>query len=384
MTETAKPPRRWPLILGGILITLLVLGFAAFQLAIHLLKGQIVTALGPQGEVRELKVGLAGVEILGVRLPAEKAEGKGGKGGWPADDLLRAERIFIVPSISDLLGARVVLHSIRVEGAYLSMLRTREGKVRVLPSLVEAKPAADKKQDTKEPEQSAAPQVSIGKIELVDSAVEFFDATVRQPALKIRLEQINARVEKLKLPELSGSSQIEVHGVIKGQRQDGTVSLTGVAELATKESDLKTQLRGVDLLALQPYLIKAAETGVRRGSMDLDLQTRVKKSRLHGPGTLTLNQLELSSSGGSFMGMPRSAVVGMMKDRNGQISVKFVLEGNVNDPNFSLNENLTTRVGSAVANTLGISLEGLTKGVGSAGGSVAKGLGESLGKLFGK
>jgi hypothetical protein len=33
---------------------------------------------------------------------------------------------------------------------------------------------------------------------------------------------------------------------------------------------------------------------------------------------------------------------------------------------------------------LGISLEGLAKGVGSAGSGVAKGIGDSLGKLFGK
>lgn len=33
---------------------------------------------------------------------------------------------------------------------------------------------------------------------------------------------------------------------------------------------------------------------------------------------------------------------------------------------------------------LGISLEGLVKGVGNVGGDVAKGVGDSLGKIFGK
>ena len=84
------------------------------------------------------------------------------------------------------------------------------------------------------------------------------------------------------------------------------------------------------------------------------------------------------------MGMPRQAVVAMMQDRRGRISVQFVLEGDINDPRFSLNENLMTRVGSSVAGVLGISLEDLAKGVGSAGGSIAKGLGESLGKLLGR
>ncbi len=373
-------PRRWPWIAGGLVLALLLGGFLAFQAAVHLLKGQIIAALGPRGEVRELKVGLTGVEILGLRLPAENTSGKG---AWPAPDLLRAERIHVVPSLADLLGARVVLHSIRIEGAYLSILRTRAGRVQVLPSLTEAgagqAPGGEKGQ-----EQGAAKavEVRIGQVELVDSAVEFFDASVRQPALKVRLEQLNARVGPLAFPDLTGQSQLQVEGVIKGQHRDGQLNLAGQVELASKESDLKTRLRGVDLTALQPYLIKAAETGVRRGTMDLDLHTTVKKNQLHGPGTLTLHQLELSSSGNSFMGMPRSAVVGMMKDRQGRISVNFVLSGNINDPAFSLNENLMGKVGSAVADSLGISLEGLAKGVGSAGGSVARGLGDSLGKLF--
>ncbi|WP_303783456.1 DUF748 domain-containing protein [Azovibrio restrictus] len=372
--------RRWPWIAGGLLLALLLGGFVAFQVAVHLLKEQIVAALGPRGEVRELKVGLTGVEILGLRLPADPASGKG---AWPAPDLLRAERILVVPSVTDLLGARVVLDSIRIEGAYLSILRTRAGRVQVLPSLTEAGAArAPGGEPGQEQDAAKAVEVRIGQVELVDSAVEFFDASVRQPALKVRLEQLNARVGPLAFPDLTGQSQVQVEGVIKGQHQDGQLNLAGQAELASKESDLKTRLRGVDLTALQPYLIKAAETGVRRGTLDLDLHTTVKKNQLHGPGTLTLNQLELSSSGNAFMGMPRSAVVAMMKDRQGKISVNFVLSGNINDPGFSLNENLMGKVGSAVADSLGISFEGLAKGVGSAGSSVARGLGDSLGKLF--
>ena len=82
--------------------------------------------------------------------------------------------------------------------------------------------------------------------------------------------------------------------------------------------------------------------------------------------------------------MPRNAVVGMMKDRSGKISVKFVLDGNINDPHFSLNENLATRIGSSIAGSLGVSFEGLTKGVGGLGSDTVKGLGQSIGKLFKK
>ena len=228
----------------------------------------------------------------------------------------------------------------------------------------------------------SSPEISIGRIELADGAVEYFDASIQRPALKIRMEQINITVDDIHLPDLLGKSRIKVGGVIKGPHQDGRVDIAGDVEIGSKESDVRTQLRGVDLLALKPYLIRATETGIKRGSMDLDLHSVVSKGRLHAPGTLALHNLELS--GGSFMGVPQSAVVAMMKSKSGTISIDFSLDGDINDPQFSLNEQLLGQVGNALANLLGISLEGLARGVGGAGGSVARGLGEGLGKLFGK
>lgn len=381
MTPVSVPRRSWPLFLLGGLLLLALLGFAAFQVAVHLLQGQVLAALGPRAELRELRVGLGGVEILGLRLPAEPGVGKG---AWPAPDQLRAERVLVVPSLADLLGARVVLSRIRVEGAYLSLLRTRDGRLRVLPGLTEGRNKEEGGGREETDGAASGTPVSVGSIELVDGAVEFFDASVRQPALKIRLEQLQARLDELHLPDLGGRSRLQLDGVLKGQRQDGRLQLEGEVELASRESDLKLRLQGVDLTALQPYLIKAAETGVRRGSLDLEVHSVVRQGRLRGPGTLTLQDLELAPGGNAFMGMPRQAVVAMMQDRSGRISVQFVLEGDINDPRFSLNENLMTRVGSSVAGVLGISLEDLAKGVGSAGGSIAKGLGESLGKLLGR
>jgi hypothetical protein len=370
-----KPTRRWPLIVAGILVALLIAAFAAFQFAIKTLKSQVEQALGPYGEVKEIRVTFTGVEVLGIRIRAPEATGK--TAAWPAEDQLRAERILIVPALRDLLSAKVVLLSIRVEGAYVSMLRAKDGRMRVLPSLLEKPSTTDEK--------SSAPQISIGKVELADSVIEFFDATVRQPPLKIRLEQINASIENLRLPDLDGQSKLVVDGVLKGVQHDGKISISGPIELATKESEITTRLRGVDLVALQPYLIKAAETGVRKGTLDLDMKSTVRKGVLHAPGTLSLNGLELASTGsGSFMGMPRSAVVSSMKDKNGQITIKFALDGNINDPRFSLNDSFMTHVGSSMAGALGVSIEGLAKGVGNAGSGIAKGVGDSVGKLFGK
>jgi hypothetical protein len=119
----------------------------------------------------------------------------------------------------------------------------------------------------------------------------------------------------------------------------------------------------------------------------------VSKGRLRAPGKLTISGLELAPAEGAFgtfMGMPREAVVASLKDKHNEIAVNFVLEGDVNNPQFSLNETLTTRLASSMAESLGVSLGGVAKGVGALGqsgveaaGKAAKGVGNSVQRLFG-
>ncbi len=79
-----------------------------------------------------------------------------------------------------------------------------------------------------------------------------------------------------------------------------------------------------------------------------------------------------------------------LKNKVDKIAVNFVLEGDVNNPQFSLNETLTTRLASSLAEGLGVSLGGVAKGVGALGesgveaaGKAAKGVGGSVQRLFG-
>ena len=377
--------RRW-LLLAIFLIGLPLIGFAAFQYAIQTLKTQVEKALGPQSEVREIKVGLNGVEILGLRIKAPPRE-DGGKMPlvWPTEDQLRAERILIVPSLTDLFSAKVVLNTIRVENAYLAILRTRDAQIKVLPSLLdrpEGKATAQEK--TASGKAEAPVQTHIGRIELDNTAIEFFDATVRNPPHKLRGEQIKISLEKLQIPELKGQSKLSVDGILKGVKQDGRLNISGDVEFATLDSAVTTQLRGVDMVVLQPYLLKTAEASVSKGTLDFELKSAIRQGQLRAPGSLSLKDLELGSGSETLMGMPRNAVIALMKNRKGVISIKFVLEGNVNDPHFSLNENLATRIGSSFASTLDISVEGLARGVSDVGSGTAKGVGKTVKKLFKK
>ena len=154
--------------------------------------------------------------------------------------------------------------------------------------------------------------------------------------------------------------------VLKGVQRDGRLHVAGRVTLATQDADIRARFAGVDLVALQPYLIKVSETGVRRGTLDLRLDAKVKDQRLRAPGHLTLSDLQLHSSGvlGTFAGVPRQAVIAAMS-RNGRLELDFTLEGRLDDPKFSLNENLAVQVASGLARSLGVSVGGVVEGVGN-------------------
>jgi hypothetical protein len=369
---TTSKKRRWGLIAALLVATALVLA-ALFQFGLRALRSQVEKALGPDSEVAEIRIGWGAVEVLGLRL-------KGGK-GWPAADALRAKRILVEPDLRSLFSDRIHVSAIVVEDAYISALRATNGRMQVVPSLLHTK--ADNAT-------ASAPKVSIGRIELRNAAMEFFDATVARPPFRIALEQLNATVDNIELPEMAARTAISIDGVLKGRHRDGRIAVKGWMVLANLDSAIASRFRDVDLAALQPYLIKAADTGVRAGTLDLDLDSTVENKRLHAPGTVTLRNLELDA-GGSFMGHARQAAMDVMKDSKDRMTIRFVLEGNLDDPGFSVNENLATRFGSGLAEVLGVSVEGVAKGVGSLGqksmeaaGGAAGGLGKAVKNLFGK
>jgi hypothetical protein len=226
-----------------------------------------------------------------------------------------------------------------------------------------------------------------------DGVVELFNYMVAPSPVKVRLEQIQATVRNVAVPGLTGKSQFDLDAVVKGIQQDGRAKIVGWVEIASKDSSVKTELRSLDLVALQPYLTQASDARVQRGSVDLDMHSEVRNKRLRAPGTVVISDLEFAPSRDTsemFMGVPRSVVVNFLKNRDKKIAINFTIEGDINNPQFTLREALATRLAAGLAELLGVSIRGLAEGVGTLGrkgveamGEAAKGLGGALQQLFG-
>ena len=398
MSRPSSPPpapgRRFPrglLVAAVLLLGILGGAFFALRAGVHLVERQVTAALGAGSQVGKLRAGWNDVEITDLRIAAPN--------GWPATESLRAERVQIVPSWRSLVSERIRIARVEVTGVYLSALRTRDGQLRVLPTLIEGRdvPGAHA-QPT--PSGDATPgivqtptrSVSIGEIRITNGSLELFDATVASPPLKIRLQEVNATLHDVVTPGLAGQMPFEIKAVLDGPQHDGRVALSGWLDASTRDLELAGSLRAIDLLALQPYFLAKTNTRFAGGVLDLDIEAQVRSRRLRAPGRLTLSQLRFGSSGSAtatILGVPRALLLKTLQAKGDKIALDFSLDGDIDDPKFSLNEMFTTRIAVQFAKELGFNVGGLVEGVGGLGlegvegaGKAAGGIGSALHKLI--
>lgn len=352
--------KRWPIVVLAVVLLLGMVMVGGYYLGVRLLQDRIAAALGPGTSIAEVKVNWFFLDILRVSIDAPKA--------WPTARALRAERVTIVPSLRSLLTDQIHVSSITFEKPYLSVVRTRE-KWLMLPGLMETQSAGEKKATTGG-SRLASPTVTIAKVVLQDGVLELFDSTVRRPPFKTRLERLDGVIRDIEAPSLKRKIRFELAATVKGIRRDGRAKLSGWVGNAQQDSSSRITLDGVDLVSLQPYLVRIGEAQVRKGSLDLRLSSEVRAKRLDGKGKMIIRDLEFAPSRGyleTFMGVPRNALINFLKNNENAIAVDFVLTGDTANPSFSINEAITTRVAMGMAAELGVGIMGLAEDFGNLG-----------------
>jgi hypothetical protein len=368
-----------------LLAVVLLLGTSivvGYRVGVRLLQDRIVDALGRGSKIAEVKVNWFSLDVLGVSIVAPK--------DWPTGRTLRAERVKIIPNLRTLLTDQIHISSIVFERPYVSVFRTSE-QWGIFPGLTEGR---DPKTNSDGEGSNSSPHtVTISKIELQDGVVDLFDATVSRPPLKTRLEGIDAIIRDVVAPSLKTTTHFELAAIVKGIKRDGRAKVSGWVGPARRDSSSQIMLHAVDLVSLQPYLVKLGEAQVRKGALDLRLNSEVRANRLDGKGKIVIRELDFGPSRGyleTFMGIPRSAIINFLKNNENAIDVDFVLTGDTSNPRFSINEAIATRVAMAMAAELGVSIRGLAENFGTLGRrsvegavGVAEGVSSVLKGLFG-
>ena len=373
--------KRVTLAVAGAIVLLAVVALGGWYFVQHEVKERVGEALAPLGTAERIDVGLSAITLRHVRLTAPS--------DWPTPDALTADEITMTPDIRDLFAHRVHLQSVVVRGFSLVLVRTASGRLEILPKLRQAvsrpgQPASEASSaaDNRPP---LPAEKLIDHIAFADGQFVFYDEMIRKPPYKVTVSDASATVDHIHLPDLTEPTMLSVKGSIKGPAHTGTVTFDGWMKIASKDSQTTTTLRGVDVVTLDPYLLKKAgtKTQVTGGTLDLNLQATVTSYHIHAPGTVTLHHLQLAATDDpldTFMQIPARAAVAALKKHGDDITLHFVIDGNLRDPKFKLNESVMTELRANFAKALGVSAEGVAKGA----GETVKGLGNALKNLLGQ
>ena len=364
------------IVIAGIVLILGVTSAILIKQANKLIKAELESMLGKNFSIQKLELNWGKVEGTGISFknPAGKEIFKVGNATIEADFL-------------GFLRNEYVISSVLLKDLYILIEVDRQGNV-IIPALPIEKEKKEKK-GTKE-----SPPVFIKNIGVRNGSIDYLDRKTAKTPILTKLRNIQLDAKDIAIPLGKDFTPYTLKADIPGNMSTGTLMSKGKVKLKTQDADSRVETRKLDITIMKPYFQKEGSVNVTKGFLDLDMDVKIASRMIHAPGNVVLKDLEFESGSGTgsrFLGVPLSLVVSFMKNSNNEIPVKFVVEGSLDNPKFSLAESFSARFSSGLAEKLGLSVKdigGSAVNLGSEGaksvGSGIRGLADSIKKRLGK
>ncbi|GAB0062006.1 DUF748 domain-containing protein [Pseudomonas syringae] len=196
-----------------------------------------------------------------------------------------------------------------------------------------AQPKAAKTQGAGKKENPLA--IYVGEVNINDGSANFADMTLT-PNFATAVQQLNGRIGTIdnRKPtpapvNIEGKVDRYAPVTIKG-------SLNPFDPMASL--DITTSFKRVELTNLTPYSGKFAGFRIRKGRLNLDLHYLITKGQLKAQNKVLVEQLQLGERVDSpdALDLPIRLAVALLKDTQGRISLELPIEGDLNNPQFSV------------------------------------------------
>lgn len=177
--------------------------------------------------------------------------------------------------------------------------------------------------------------IHVGGISIRDGSANFADFSLR-PNFATAIQQLNGKVGTLDNRSRQAAS-VDITGKVD---RYAPVSIEGrLTPFDPLNSlDIATSFRQVELTTLTPYSGKFAGYRIRRGRLNLDLHYRINAGKLDATNHVLLENLQLGEQVDSpdAVDLPVRLAVALLKDTRGNIDIALPIQGDLNDPQFSV------------------------------------------------
>lgn len=178
-------------------------------------------------------------------------------------------------------------------------------------------------------------EIYVGEVNINNGSANFADMTLT-PNFATAVQQLNGRIGTIdnRKPtpapvNIEGKVDRYAPVTIKG-------SLNPFDPMASL--DITTSFKRVELTNLTPYSGKFAGFRIRKGRLNLDLHYLITKGQLKAQNKVLVEQLQLGERVDSpdALDLPIRLAVALLKDTKGRISLELPIEGDLNNPQFSV------------------------------------------------
>jgi hypothetical protein len=258
-------------------------------------------------------------------------------------------------TLSDLRIAdlrRIALDSYVIDDADLTLVRDKGGEFVFDRPIAELVRQSQQKADR---EQTPQKEVTLqAKHFIVDggSRIHLQDNSV-EPAVKTTIQDINISVSDINTANAENLSPFKVAMVLGDY---GRIDVEGKSTVFARQPtvEAKGKITGVDLVKFSPYADQVIQHDVQSGLLDAKLDINIKQGQLDSVAKITLQKFrirpapEKDSQYEQDLGMPLSTALSLLRDKDGSITVKLPVTGDITQPDFSLRDVIKDVMGDAL------------------------------------
>jgi hypothetical protein len=189
--------------------------------------------------------------------------------------------------------------------------------------------------------------VRIRRLRFQNAKLDFTDLSLR-PQFGAKIYELNGVITGLSSSRTS-RSQIEL---------DGRVDEFGLARIRGElnpfaprdNTDINVVFKNVDMVSASPYTMKFAGYKIAEGKISLDLQYKVRDSKLDGANQIVIDKLTLGERVDSpdALKLPLELAIAILKDSDGRIDLGLPVSGDLSDPQFSYGAIIWKAIGNVL------------------------------------
>jgi len=227
---------------------------------------------------------------------------------------------------------RLDIHEIRLTELGAKLIIHEDGTINMREILKQDKEASESQ--AKPAKDEKLPPIKIRRVLLERGKLQYTDLLLRP--------QFTALIHELKgvISGLSTDSKS-----LAGVKLDGRVDEYGLAKIdgtlnpfdPKANTEVKLVFRNVEMTSLTPYSSRFAGYKIDSGKLSVDVQYKIKESKLVGDHRIILDKLTLGEKVESpgAMNLPLDLALALLKDADGKIDLGLPVSGDLDNPEFS-------------------------------------------------